>query len=122
MPQELLGRCYLRADRYADAEAVLRDCLKVRQARQPDAWTTFHTRSLLGGALLGEKQYAEAEPLLLSGYDGLKQREAKIPPRNQGVLGEALERVVKLYQATGQKGQADKWRRQAPALEPADRK
>jgi len=35
---------------------------------------------MLGGSLLGQKKYAEAEPLLLSGYEGMKQREVKIPP------------------------------------------
>jgi hypothetical protein len=35
---------------------------------QPDAWTTFNTRSLPGGALLGQQMYAEAKPLLLAGY------------------------------------------------------
>ena len=51
---------------------VLRDfpasVVKVRAAKQPDEWTTFHTRSLLGDALMGHKKCAEAEPLLLQGY------------------------------------------------------
>ena len=37
--------------------------------QQPDAWTTASAKRLLG-----EKRYAEAEPLLLSGYEELKQR------------------------------------------------
>jgi len=28
---------------------------------------------------LGQKKHAEAEPLIVSGYEGLKAREAKIP-------------------------------------------
>ncbi len=36
--------------------------------------------SLLGGALLGQGRYAEAEPLVIGGYEGMKAREAKIPP------------------------------------------
>ena len=58
-----------------------------RSSRVPDdpredparRWTTFNTKSLLGASLLGQKKYAEAEPLLVAGYSGLKQREAKIP-------------------------------------------
>ena len=49
------------------------------KSRIPDDWLTFNARSLLGGSLLGQKKYAEAEPLLLSGYEGMKQREDKIP-------------------------------------------
>ena len=40
-------------------------------------------RSMLGGALLGQKKYAEAEPLLLAGYEGMKARADKIPPQGK---------------------------------------
>ena len=43
--------------------------------RQPDAWTTFNAKSLLGEALAGQTKYADAEPLLLAGYEGLKAKE-----------------------------------------------
>jgi len=33
----------------------------------PDDWLTFNTQSMLGGALLGRKRYADAEPLLVKG-------------------------------------------------------
>jgi hypothetical protein len=69
-------------------------------------------QSLLGGALLGQQKYAHAEPLLSAGYKGMKQCEAKIPPQFKSVrLGEALERLVQLYEATGQKDKADEWRK-----------
>jgi hypothetical protein len=45
----------------------LRDCLNVREVKQPDAWNTFNTRSMLGEALVGLKQYEAAEPLLVQG-------------------------------------------------------
>jgi hypothetical protein len=88
----------------------LRDCLKVRQQKQPDVWTTFNTQSMLGGSLLGQKKYAEAEPLLLEGYQGMKQREAQIPKAGQARLGEALDRLVELYEAWDKKAEAAKWR------------
>ena len=52
-------------------------------AKRPDDWSRFDTQSLLGDSLLGQKKYAEAEPLLLSGYEGLKAREARIPGAEQ---------------------------------------
>ena len=61
----------------ADAEAVLHESLVIRERKQPDDWVTFHTRSLLGGSLLGQKRYADAEPLLLAGSEGVRQRAAK---------------------------------------------
>src|SRR5262249_14158804 len=85
--------------------------------KQPDAWATFNARSLLGAALLGQKQYADSEPLLLDGYEGMKQREAKIPPQGKVCLTEAVERLVALYDATGPKEKADEWRKQLEAAE-----
>ncbi len=32
---------------------------------------------MLGGALLGQKKYAEAEPLLLKGYEGMKSGRSR---------------------------------------------
>ena len=65
--------------------------------------------SLLGGSLLGQKRFAEAEPLLVQGYEGMKQREAAIPagcPR----LREATERLVQLDEAKNQPENAAEWR------------
>jgi hypothetical protein len=66
---------------------------------------------MLGGAQLGQKKYADAEPLLVQAYEGLKQREAKIPARWKIRLTEALERLVQFYDATGHKDKADEWRK-----------
>ena len=73
--------------------------------------------SLLGGALLGQKKYADAEPLLLPGYEGMKQRETTIPPHGQGppdrspgAAGAALRRLDKPDEAA-------KWRKELEACE-----
>src|SRR5207248_1672140 len=86
----------LKEQKWAEAEPVLRECLKIRAAKLPDDWSTFNTRSLLGASLLGQKKYAEAEPLLLSGYEGMTARAATIPPMGQHNLPEAGERIVRL--------------------------
>ena len=36
-----------------------------------------NARSLLGESLIGQKKYADAEPLVLSGYEGLRAREER---------------------------------------------
>ena len=66
--------------------------------------------AMLGGSLLGQKKFAEAEPLIVSGYEGMKAREAKIPPPVCRDLTDAAERVVKLYEAWGKKDKAAEWR------------
>src|SRR5262249_1016206 len=71
-----IGQDLLVQKKWIEAEAILRECLAIRERSQPDEWTTFNTRSQLGGSLLGQKKYAEAEPLIVSGYEGMKAREA----------------------------------------------
>jgi eukaryotic-like serine/threonine-protein kinase len=107
----------LLAGRFAEAESESRTCLALREKLIPDDWRTFNAQSMLGACLLGQKKYAEAEPLLLSGYEGLKQREDKILASvRQLRLREALERLVQLYQATGQREKATEWKRRLDEL------
>jgi serine/threonine protein kinase/tetratricopeptide (TPR) repeat protein len=111
--QMLSWRCsyFLREGRLAEAETALRKCLAVREKQIPDDWRIFSTKSMLGGALLGQEKYAEAEPLLISGYEGMKGREATIPEAGKVRLKEALEGIVQFYEATGQFDQVEKWKR-----------
>jgi eukaryotic-like serine/threonine-protein kinase len=86
--------------RPVEAEAAGRRCLAIREREAPDDWSTFASRSLVGATLLGQKKYAEAEPLLESGYEGMKQRGDKIPAQGKVRLRESLERLVQLYEET----------------------
>ena len=45
---------------------------------------------------MGEKKYAEAEPLVLSGYQGMKERESKMPMGAKAFLKEDADRAVQL--------------------------
>jgi tetratricopeptide (TPR) repeat protein/predicted Ser/Thr protein kinase len=101
----------------AEAEKYYRECLAIREKKQPDVWTTFYAKSALGGALLGQKKTRDAEPLLLAGYGGLNQRAQQIPPAFRTVrLAEALERLVQLYEAKNKPDEAAKWRKELEAL------
>lgn len=66
--------------------------------------------SLLGGSLLGQARYAEAEPLLVSGYEGMKAREQEIDAMWRHLLTDAGERVVRLYEELGDPDQVTGWR------------
>ena len=83
------------------------------QTSSPDHWALYGTRSLLGRALAGQKKFAEAEPLLLEGYQGMKQRENRIIPASEKVLlVGALEGLIQLYQDWGKPEEAEKWRQE----------
>jgi len=105
-----LGRTRLVARKFTEAEDPVRECLSIRENSLPDDWLTFATQGLLGDVLLGQKRYAEAEPLLLSAYQGMKQREAKISAASKVRLKEALEALLQVYEAQGRSEDAVKWK------------
>lgn len=111
------GTTMLLEKKPAEAELKLRASLTVRQKIQPDDWKTFETKSLLGEALLDQGKYGEAEPLLVSAYEGMKEREGTIPPQERPSLIKALKRVVKLYEKWGKEDEAVKWRKKLVSLE-----
>lgn len=103
------GLVLLNQKAFSQAETLLREAWDIDQKTQPDLWATFNMQSMLGGALLGQKKYAEAEPLLVKGYAGLKEREEKIPLTLKVRLVEALDRVIDLYTAMENEGEVKKW-------------
>jgi serine/threonine protein kinase/Tfp pilus assembly protein PilF len=111
-----LAAAYREQGDFAKAEQILRECLTRRRQKQPHAWATFNTQAQLGASLLGRKRYAEAEPLLLQGYEGMKQRETKIPASAKKYLTAALDRLVQLYDAWGKPDEANKWRAERAKL------
>jgi hypothetical protein len=106
------GSWMLQAARFRAAEALLRDGLELREQTSTNDWITFHTKYLLGCALLAQKKHADAEPLLLSAYEGLKQRQAEAPPDHDFRLSEAAAPLVELYVALDDKDQAARWSRE----------
>jgi serine/threonine protein kinase/Flp pilus assembly protein TadD len=82
----------------------------------PADWTAALARSLLGGTLLGQQKYAEAEPWLLAGYEGLKEHRDDIPASAQGILTEAVERLIQLYSGWEKKDEGERWRNELQTL------
>ena len=89
-----LGSNLLAQKKFVEAESVLRSVVATREKKIPDDYLTFNARSMLGAALAGQKKYSDAEPWLVSGYDGIKAREAKLPGASKLWLREAIERLV----------------------------
>jgi len=111
-----IARQLLKLNAWSDAEIALREVLPIRERRDPDNWGAFNTRFMLGQALLGQQKFDEASPLLIQGFEGVKQRESQIPPIQIAVdLIEALERLVRLYEAIEKNDEAAKWRNELEA-------
>jgi serine/threonine protein kinase/tetratricopeptide (TPR) repeat protein len=117
--EDLAGTLQGRGE-LTESEALLRESLAIREKRQPEIWETFDCRSMLGGNLLAQRRYGEAEPLLVSGYEGIKQREQRIPFHRRESLGKALARLVQLYEATDRPDQAAQWKQKLAEFDKAE--
>jgi serine/threonine protein kinase/tetratricopeptide (TPR) repeat protein len=111
------GRALLSAKAWSEAEPVLRECLTIREEKAANDWATFNTRSMLGGCLLGQKKLADAEPLLLTGYAGMKARARTIPLAGKVRVSEAIVRLIDFYDASGKAEEAAKWRGEKDRIE-----
>ncbi|MBI1850675.1 MAG: serine/threonine protein kinase [Planctomycetes bacterium] len=118
-----------------EAEPILRECLAIRTHLFPDGhaqqWLNYNTMSLLGESLVVEAsdptmpadarvvKLREAEPLLVNAFTKLDGDPDVPSPAQVGAdrKREALERVVKLYEALeqaepgkGHDADAERWR------------
>jgi serine/threonine protein kinase len=107
---DLVGSCRLDLEQYMAAEELLLKALEIRQRETPEAWETFQTRSLLGEALFRQDRFADAEPHLVAGYEGLATRQDTIPPNVGTPIADALDRLIALYERLGQTAEVQRYR------------
>ena len=105
-----LGRNLLMQSRCSEAEPFLRECLAICEKTLADDWKRYDAMSLLGGAWLDQARYAEAEPMVVTGYQGMKERMSRINVPDQFLLREAAVRVVRLYDAWSKPEKATEWK------------
>jgi serine/threonine protein kinase len=116
-----VGGLLIRTESFEEAEVVCRECLTIHEKTMPDSWSHFAAQSRLGCAFLGQKKYDEAEPLLLSGYEGMKARNATMPASAKFRLTESLECLVELYAAVAKPDEVEKWKAELEQHETASR-
>jgi eukaryotic-like serine/threonine-protein kinase len=90
-----------------EAEPLLREGLEIRlKTTRKDHWYVALARSELGACLTALGRHEEAEPLLLEGYE-----EMKASPATPALhVKQALDRIVKLYEAWHKPEKAAAWR------------
>ena len=108
-----LSDLYLAEGKYRQAEGLMRISAPLSDKKIPKQWRRFQAHSLLGRSLAMQGQFAEAEPLLLSGYEGMMQRQATVPPFNPRRERQSMERagtwIVDLYRDWGKPDKAAGW-------------
>jgi len=66
-----IGWLRLQQKRYAEAEQILRETSAILTRTSPAVWERFNVESMLGAGLAAQRKFEEAEPLLISGYEGM---------------------------------------------------
>jgi tetratricopeptide (TPR) repeat protein/tRNA A-37 threonylcarbamoyl transferase component Bud32 len=107
---ELVGLDQIARGHFSEAEPPLREALALRVRDVPEDWPRYGAAAFLGSALLSQERYAEAEPLIVSGYEGLKARAARLPAGERFRLHPAACRVIDLYEAWGRPETAAAWK------------
>ncbi len=123
--QTMLNACalaanYISLERFGEAEKILREEMPPANSKQAKAWNGHQMRAILGIALLKQNNLAEAEPMLLDGYRGMKDTPATIPiPIRNKRLAECLTCLCQIYESTNQPEAARKWKKELEGLQAA---
>jgi serine/threonine protein kinase/tetratricopeptide (TPR) repeat protein len=107
-----LALAYQSQGKFVESESLAREAMEIDRKEQPDGWLRFRAESLLGASLAGQKNFADAEPLLLEGYQGMLARKERMAAKDSYHLDRAREWIVQLYQAWGKPAKASAWRKQ----------
>jgi tetratricopeptide (TPR) repeat protein len=111
-----LALAELSQGKYVQSEALAREAFEFDRKKLPDDWQRFRAESLLGASLCGQKKYAEAEPLLLEGYQGMLKRKNRIDVPDWYHVDRAGEWLVELYRGWGRPKEAADWRARVAAV------
>ncbi|HTW81980.1 MAG TPA: tetratricopeptide repeat protein [Terracidiphilus sp.] len=120
-----LAEVRLQEENYVAAESLLHEAVGNNEKNAPDSWERWQAQSLLGASLAGQSKYAESETLLVSGFQGMIDREAMIPFEDRSALTETGDWILRLYERWGKPEKAAEWRsklcqREEPALRGSD--
>ena len=109
--QTNLALAYVSENKFAESEPLARGALEFDRKNLSDDWQRFCAESLLGASLSGQKKYAEAEPLLVEGYQGMIERKGQMDVPDWYYVDRAHEWLVQLYQAWGKPEKAAEWKK-----------
>lgn len=105
-----LGFLLSEAGRHDEAETHLRKALEFQDQQERHLWSTSRTRLFLATALLAQKKYTEAEPLLLACHSEMSLQIQTALLWEKQFLHHAAQRLIELYTALDKPEQAAKWR------------
>lgn len=105
-----VGRARLLQRKYAEADTALRDAMSGYRKAEPKRWERYACQSLAGSSLLAQKRFAEVEPLLIAGYEGMQRLQERVAVKERLRFTDAGSWIVALYEAWGKPEKAAEWR------------
>jgi tetratricopeptide (TPR) repeat protein len=105
-----IGWTRLQQQRYAEAEQTLREAAAILIRTDPNTWERFNGESMLGAALSAQKKFEEAEPLLISGYNGMGfGRPSNANMASRFSRDQAGQSIVQLYTDWNKPAKQTEW-------------
>ena len=106
-----LGDVLVSTGKLEEAESLLRELIDFtsgfpRESRRRNL-DLAQARSSLGACLAAQERFAEAEPLLTEGFEGLRREMGE----TSGSAFKTLKEIVDLYEAWGKEDKAEEFRR-----------
>src|SRR5262249_55739894 len=98
---DLLASIQLRRNRLDEARSSASECLCIRTRKLPGNWRRFDAQATLANIVAAQKNYQEAEPLLLSAYNEMVRLQGTIPFSARKRLSEIRTDISRLYAQTG---------------------
>jgi serine/threonine protein kinase len=109
-----LGSVRMEQGDYSGAEPLLREGREILQSSAPNHWRVGQAESLYGSCLAALGRTAQAEPLLRRGYQRIAARQGSQRREAQAALG----RLVRFYEARGEKEKEASFRRLLAGVRP----
>ncbi len=107
-----LGGALINGGDAAGAESHLQEAIAIREGLFPEGhWKIASARSNLGACMTALERFVEAEPLLLAGYNQVKQQKGD----GHRTTRECLQRVVNLYESWAASEPGTKYAKEAQA-------
>jgi non-specific serine/threonine protein kinase/serine/threonine-protein kinase len=111
----IIGWLRIHQQKYAEAEAVLKDaCAFLADPRHgvSQAFRTYSCQAQLAASMIGQKRFAEAEPILLRSHDDLVKLDSDVLPGQRDdyfTAAESEEWIDRMYQEWGKPDKAAEW-------------
>lgn len=105
-----LGTAALKAKEYEKSMLYLSRCYESERKYFSDNWSTYDTQSCLGEAQLRCGEIAKAKRNLTAGFEGLMQRQSKIPKSEDTILTDSIKRMIILAETDGSTQDLKKWK------------